>query len=314
MDATEAVWVERVRPVEQDVIGLGENSLDRLVSVADFPCAGGKTHGVDLGAHPGGQVAGTILGCAKLGLRCAYLGVVGEDAAAEEALAPLRRAGVNLDGVVGRLDAQTRTAMIFVRESDGERSVLVRRDPRLDASKQDFSARALEATRLLHVDATDPDLALWAARQADRAGIPISLDLDETGPGIESLLERAQFPVVSGLFAEAWGGGKGIEAGLERIAESRACRLAVATRGTEGALALWQGQWVQAPGFKVEVLDSTGAGDAFRAGFIWGLLRGQDVHQILRTANAVAALGCQSVGAQSGLPDEGRLSSWLSSR
>jgi sugar/nucleoside kinase (ribokinase family) len=314
LDASEAVWVEQVRHVEHDVIGLGENSLDRLISLADFPCAGGKTDGVDLGTHPGGQVAGAILGCAKLGLRCAYLGVVGDDAAAEEALAPLRRAGVNLDGVVRRLDAQTRSATIFVRESDGERSVLVRRDPGLDASKQDFSARALEGTRLLHLDATDPDLALWAARQAERAGIPISLDLDEAVPGVESLLERVQFPVVSRLFARAWGGGKGIEAGLERIAESSACRLAVATREREGALALWQGQWVQAPGFAVDVLDSTGAGDAFRAGFIWGLLRGQDVHQILRTANAVAALACQAVGAQSGLPDQTQLSSWLSKR
>jgi len=314
LDTIEAVWVEQARHVEHDVIGLGENSLDHLVSLAEFPCAGGKTAGVDLGSHPGGQVAGAILGCAKLGLRCAYLGVVGEDAAAEEALAPLRRAGVNLGGVVRRLDAQTRSAMIFVRQSDGERSVLVRRDPRLEASERDFSARDLERARLLHLDATDPDLSLWAARHADRAGVPISLDLDEDGPGVESLLERAQFPVVSGLFAEAWGGGKGIEAGLERIAESRACRLAVATREREGALALWQGQWVRSPGFAVEVLDSTGAGDAFRAGFIWGLLQGQDVHQVLRTANAVAALSCQAVGAQSGLPDQSQLSSWLSKR
>jgi sugar/nucleoside kinase (ribokinase family) len=314
LDASEVVWVEQARHVEHDVIGLGENSLDRLVSLAEFPCAGGKTEGVDLGTYPGGQVAGAILGCAKLGLRCAYLGVVGEDAAAEEALSPLRRAGVNLGGVVRRRDAQTRTAIIFVRESDGERSVLVQRAPELDASEQDFSVQALERARLLHMDATDLDLALWAARQADRVGVPISLDLDEAVPGVESLLERVQFPVVSRLFAEAWGGGKGIEAGLERIAESRACRLAVATREGEGALALWQGHWVQSPGFAVDVLDSTGAGDAFRAGFIWGLLGGQGVHQILRTANAVAALSCQAVGAQSGLPDQTRLSSWLATR
>ena len=238
--------------------------------------------------------------------------MVGEDQAADQALAPLRRAGVNLDGVVRRQGPETRSALIFVREGDGERSVLVRRDPRLNSSGQDFSARVLEATRLLHLDATDPDLSLWAAQQADRAGVPISLDLDELGPGVEELLERAQFPVVSRRFAEAWGGGHTIEDGLERIAGSKACRLAVATCEAEGALALWQGQWIRASAFAIDVVDSTGAGDAFRSGLIWALLHGQSADQVLRTANAVAALSCQAVGAQSGLPDQARLSSWLS--
>ena len=87
LSAEESVWVEGGRHAEFDVTGLGENSLDLMFSVEQFPVAGGKVDLIDLGSQPGGQVATTVLGCAKLGLRTAYLGVVGEGPAAEAALA-----------------------------------------------------------------------------------------------------------------------------------------------------------------------------------------------------------------------------------
>ena len=313
MSAEEAVWVEGGRHAEFDVTGLGENSLDLMFSVEQFPVAGGKVDLIDLGSQPGGQVATTVLGCAKLGLRTAYLGVVGEGPAAEAALAPLRGAGVHLGEVIHRPGVPTRTATILVRPSDGERSVLVRRDPALDARPGEFSVETLSRSRLLHLDATDPELTLWAMRHAERAGVPVMLDLDQVVPGVEKILERAQFPVVSGPFARAFGGEDRVEAGLERMAASKACRLAVATCADDGAVALWQGAHIQVDAFPVEVADSTGAGDAFRAGLIWGLLRGQSVEPMLRSAHAVGALSCQAVGAQTGLPDEIALEAFLAS-
>ena len=77
-----------------DVVGLGENSLDRIVTLDGWPSPGAKLSLEESGVHPGGQVASAILGCARLGLRCAYLGAVGQDEAAGTVLAPLRRAGV----------------------------------------------------------------------------------------------------------------------------------------------------------------------------------------------------------------------------
>ena len=307
----EPVWIENERPVEFDVTGLGENSLDLVFTVDQFPVAGGKLEVLDVGSRPGGQVATTVLGCAKLGLRTAYLGVVGEDPAAEEALAPLREAGVRLDDVVHRSGAATRTATVLVRASDGERSVLVRRDPRLNAQSGEFSADTISRSRLLHVDVTDPDWALWAMEQAERAGVPVMLDLDQVVPGVERILERAQFPVVSDPFARAFGGEDELEVGLERIGALQGCRLAVATCGAGGSIALWKGQRIRVGAFPVEVTDSTGAGDAFRAGLIRGLLQGASVESMLRSAHAVAALSCQAMGAQAGLPDRAALHDFL---
>jgi sugar/nucleoside kinase (ribokinase family) len=119
---------------------------------------------------------------------------------------------------------------------------------------------------------------------------------------------------VSGSFAEAWGGKGDLHAGLERIASSPRCRLAVATCGAEGALARESGAWLESPCFSVVARDTTGAGDAFRAGFIWALLNGDPVDQVLRTANAVGALSCTVIGAQAGLPNRSALDRFLSTR
>lgn len=301
------------RGAEFDVTGLGENSLDRVFSVETFPVAGGKVELEDLGSRPGGQVATTVLGCTRLGLRSAYLGVVGRDSEAEAVLAPLREAGVDLEGVLRRGGARTRTATLLVRAEDGERSVLVSRDPGLNASGDEFSTRTWMRSRLLHLDATDPDLALWVSEQAHEAGVPVTLDLDAVVPGVERILERARFPVVSRSFAQAWGGEDDVGAGLRRMARTEACRLAVATCEADGAMAIFEDQLVHVPAFFVAVRDSTGAGDAFRSGFIWALLQGQGVEEVLRTAQAVAALSCRAVGAQAGLPDQVELQAFLSS-
>jgi sugar/nucleoside kinase (ribokinase family) len=79
-----------------DVVGLGENSLDRLCVVDALPRSGEKCPVHDYAERPGGQVATTVLGCARLGLRCAYAGAVGDDPAGERVLAPLRKAQIDL--------------------------------------------------------------------------------------------------------------------------------------------------------------------------------------------------------------------------
>ena len=313
MNNSAPVWVSERADPQFDVVGLGENSLDRTVALEEFPTPGSKWPLAEMGQQAGGQVASALLGCARLGLQGAYLGVIGDDAAGQGALAPLRAEGLNLSGVTVCRGAHTRSALILVRQSDGERSVLEERDPALTYETGEEATLLIERSRLLLLDATDLEASLWAADVAERNGVPIVLDLDHVFPGVEALLERAQFPVVSDSFAEAWGGKGGLRSGLERMGSSPRCRLPVATCGADGAVARWQGAWLESPGFPVAASDTTGAGDAFRAGFIWALLNGETVDQVLRIANAVAALSCTATGAQAGLPRRLDLDVFLSS-
>jgi sugar/nucleoside kinase (ribokinase family) len=297
------------------VLGIGQCSLD-LVSVVEVPPTAPGTD-APAGAlerleMPGGQVATAMLACARLGLRVAYAGAVGDDEAAECVLAPLRRAGVDLSGVRRVRGARTRGARIYVEAASGERHVHPRRDPKLVFAPEDVAPGAVAAARAVHLDAEYPEAALHAARLARASGAAVLLDLERAGPGVEALLDHADFPIVTRQFAEEISGDGSAAGGLERLL-ARGARLAVATLGRAGALARGPGDPAPfaSPGFRVEARDTTGAGDVFHAGFAFGLLQGWGAARVLETANAAAALSCRALGAQGGLPDRAALEAFL---
>jgi sulfofructose kinase len=290
------------------VLGVGECSLDSWLEVEALPPPGGKAAVTDWRELPGGQVATATVAAARLGLRAAYAGVVGADAAAERALAGLRAGGVDCARVRTAGPARTRAAVIVVERASGERAVLGHRDPALGAESAALATLALDEARLLLLDASDPALALVLARAARAQGVPVVLDLDAAAPDAEALLASTDFPVVSEAFAvRAYGSA---EAALARLAALGA-KLPVVTCGVRGALAWWQERPLASPAFAVDAVDTTGAGDVFHGAFAWGLLAGLDATALLRAANAAAALACTGRGAQGALPDRARLEAFL---
>jgi len=307
---TVPLWLARKRGAGIDVLGIGENSLDHVYEF-DGPLVQGEKHALSSTAeHAGGQIASTMLGCARLGLRSAYVGAVGKDAAARTVLAQLEREGVDLSGVVELPGVATRTAAILVRRSDGLRTVLAHRDAGLALEPAQLDAGQIESARVLHLDATDPDLSEWAAGLAKSAGIPVVLDLDQFWPNCERLLRLADFPVVARQFADEIGENDSPAECLEQLVGWGA-RLAVVTLGERGAVARSGQLTISSPAFPVQARDTTGSGDAFRAGFIWGLLQGFGAERVLHVANAVAALTCAAPGAQVGLPTRDQLEAFL---
>jgi sugar/nucleoside kinase (ribokinase family) len=291
-----------------DLLGVGECSLDTRLLVETLPPRGGKGRVLEWRELPGGQVATAVLAAARLGLRAAYAGAVGDDAHAEPVLAPLCHAGVDVSRVVRVAGAATRTALIVVERGTGERTVLGQRDDRLGEAQAELARLALGGAQLLLIDATDLALATALAERARAEGVPVLLDLDAPAPDFERLLAQVDFPVVSRGFAEAAYGGA--EPALARLAALGA-RLAVVTLGAEGALAWSGGRLLASPAFAVGVVDTTGAGDAFHGAFAWGLLQGLGAAELLRVANAAAAFACTGPGAQGALPDAGELRSLL---
>jgi len=278
--------------------------------VADWPTGGGKQDVLHTELCSGGQMASALLGCARLGLRSRYLGAVGTDASEQRVLTPLHAAGIDLSCVQRIEGASTRSAWILVRAGDGERSVLAQRDSELRLDLAALDRRSIEDAGLLHVDASDPDASYWAAGVAQQAGIPVVLDADRVEESTEALLSRVDFPVVSEAFAREWGGSENLNDGLEKLALS-GNRLAVVTRGAEGASAAIGSHRIHSPAARVGVVDTTGAGDAFHAGLIWALFQGCSAEPALIAAHGVAGLSCTALGAQGGLPDEKSLREFL---
>lgn len=236
---------------------------------------------------------------------------MGDDAAADRALAPLRSAGVDLADARRVAGGRTRRAFVRVEPGSGERWVHPERDPQVAVDPANLAHDRIARARALLVDAEDPEASIAAATRAHAAGVATVLDADARARGLEDLLESVDFPIVSRSLAESLGDGSARE-GL-RVPATRAPRLAVVTLGEEGCIATPRGADVviEIPAFGVSVRDTTGAGDAFRAGFIWALLAGQGVQSVLRAANAVAALNCEALGAQAGLPTRNRAEAFL---
>ncbi len=291
------------------MVGGGECTIDHLATVEGLPQPGEKRRLHAYEVQAGGQVASALVGLARLGRRCAFHGAVGDDPGADVTLAALDAAGVDRRGVRVVEGASTQTAMVLVDRATGERTIAWHRAPGIDLPSDALDLGVLEGARALHLDSGFPRAAVAAARAARAAGLPVVLDADEP-EGLDELMGLVDFPIVSRSFAEKLS-GRGSTRDALRVLAGHGARVAVVTLGREGALALAGGRFLGSEAFRIEARDTTGAGDAFHAGFIDGLLAGLGLGRTLERAHAVAALNCRSLGAQGGLPDRAALEGFL---
>lgn len=286
-------------PKKVDLVGVGLNATDTLIPLTTFPARGSKVEYRNASVMPGGQAATTVIACQTWGLSTRYVGKLGEDDAARLHREAFARAGVEaqLTTVPGAASPQS---LILVDEG-GERTVLCRRDERLLLQPDDLRREWVVNARALHVDGYETAAATQAARWARAAGIPVIADLDELYTGVEGLIENVDYLIVSRDFPCRLMADPDLESALCRMHLRFGCTLTAATLGEGGVLA-WDGRQLHhRPAYRVPVVDTTGAGDIFHAGFIYGLLQGWDLERQLDFACAAAAMNCMATGARGGI-------------
>ena len=248
----------------------------------------------------GGQVATTLATSVSFGLRATFAGAIGNDENGARVRRELVSRGVDVtDAIV--CDAPNQYAIILVDERSGERTILWDRHPGLALSERDLRPGALAAARVVHVDDVDVDAAIRAATLARAVGAVVTTDIDEVTGRTMELVSASTFPIFAEHVPSAITGidepGDALRA-LRRTHPGVLC----ATLGARGAIALDGSELVQSPAFVVEAVDTTGAGDVFRGGFIYGYLQGWSTARTLRFANAAAALSCTRFGAMASVP------------
>jgi sulfofructose kinase len=282
-----------------DVVGVGLNATDTLIPVPHFPERGSKVEIRAANALLGGQVATAIAACQQWGLRTRYVGKLGEDHAAALHRAEFARIGVETH-LFTASGCSSQQAFILVDPS-GERTVLWKRDSRLALLPEELDREWILNARLLHLDGHDTRAAALAAQWARAAGVPVVADLDDLYTGYEALLPSIDFLVTSRDIPARLTGESNLRHSLPQVHRRYGCRLVAATLGHEGVLA-WDGrQFHYAPAYRVEPVDTTGAGDIFHAGFIYAFLEGRPLQRQLEFACAAAALNCTAVGARGGI-------------
>jgi sulfofructose kinase len=300
-------------PARWDVVGIGANSIDFVTVVPEFPRAEGWHSKMRIRRHlvsPGGQAATTTAACAKFGLRTKYIGAIGRDENGTRVREAFDRIGLDSSGLVQQ-DAGNQYAVIVIDEQTGERAVLWDRDDALRLSEADVPLDVIGASRLLHVDDVDQEAAIRAAMHARSLGIPVTSDLDRMTDRTEELVMAVSCAIFADGLPEQLTGEPDHERALRRL-RTRHDGLLVVTVGSRGAVALDGDRFLASPGFAVNAVDTTGAGDVFRAGFIYGLLRGWPIDRVLRMANAAAAVACTRVGAMASIPTLGEVLTLIS--
>jgi sulfofructose kinase len=280
--------------------------MDTICSVRRFPSPNSKTAIESVRVEPGGQVATALAACRSFGLSARYIGSVGDDGTGRAQLESLRRSGLDIEHVRVAAGAATQFAVILLEQGVGERTILWHHDPRLNYPVSELPRDLILSGRVLHLDGCDSAAALQAARWARAAGVPVVIDIDELyDESTEELLRHVDYLIAAADFVAQLMPGvadNNAEEAAREIAARYGCPVVGITLGDRGAIFSENGRPLRAPGFAIDVADTTGAGDVFHGAFIYGMLQRWPLADIARFANAAAALKCTRIGARRGIP------------
>jgi sugar/nucleoside kinase (ribokinase family) len=283
-----------------DVVGIGENSVDLVYRLPGALSANGKLRASAQRVMCGGQVATTLAACTALGLRSAYVGTFGNDDNGARIRQALSESNVDVSHAIVRA-APNRHAVILVNERNGDRSVAWHRDPGLALNVDELPIGLIRSARLVHVDDLDEEVSVAAARIAVGHGVAVTSDLDRITKRTAELVALSTVPIFSTHVLAALTGDEDPSRGLRQLRATHAGPLCV-TLGSKGAMLLENDLLHHVPAFAVDAVDTTGAGDVFRAGFIYALLQGYKLVDVLGFAAAAAAASCTREGAMTSVP------------
>ena len=298
-----------------DVVGFGLNAVDHLIVVPEYPAFDTKIRLLEHKQATGGQAATTMVALKRLGFNTAYAGRLGSDAEGQFGLRSLKSENVNLEFVEVIEGARNQIASIIIDERTGERTIIWDRDERLSYAAAEAPVALASRGRILHLDAHDPPAGAVMAHAARVGGTIVTADIDNIYEALPELLPEIDVLIGSREFPHRLTGIIDERASLVELKSRYGCRIVGMTKGRDGAIIYCEGQFIESPAYDVPggCRDTTGAGDAFHGGFLYGLLKGEDVETSLSLANAVAALKCRLLGARSALPSANELNEFLES-
>ncbi len=296
------------------VVVFGSINLDLVSRVARFPTPGETLGAESFATYPGGKGANQALAAARAGSTVRFFGAVGHDALADPALELLRAGGVDLGGVA-RVAERTGCATILV-DAHGENCIVVAAGANAHADPETVPDAALTPATILVLqhEVPEPANAALIAR-ARRLGARIVLNAAPARPLAIELLRQIDILVVNESEAAALAaphGGHATAAAFANSAATISPRLSIAvTLGSKGAIVGVDGGLFSATPPRLEVVDTTGAGDAFVGVLAAALDRGSTLRDALGCAVAAGTLACTIAGAQPSLPDRAVIEAWL---
>ncbi|MBQ6655415.1 MAG: hypothetical protein IJM79_07830 [Erysipelotrichaceae bacterium] len=292
-----------------DVVGVGAAAYDYLCIIDNYPQEDGSANILEIHNQGGGCVATALVATQRLGFSTAYIGNTGDNFGGQYIRDDFVREGVDIslvEVIEGRHSTEGYVLIDPVR-STRTKFPYSNNLPGISWTKE--KEDMIRNARILHIDGTNYANCLHAAQIARQAGVPVSLDGCARKKDTRlnaNLAMLADILIMNEEFPYYASGKDDLEEAMRFFAGDEN-KIVISTLGARGSVALINGQLVSFPAYKVEAIDTTGAGDVFHGAFVAGWLRGYELPQCIRYASAVAAMKCRQIGGRAGIPkhDEG---------
>lgn len=291
-----------------DIVVIGSMNTDLVIKTARMPAPGETLHGEDLQTIPGGKGANQAAAAARLGSRVAMVGRVGADQFGPHLVNNLAHQGVNTGHVRVDPGSSTGIALIMV-DAQGENSILLSAgaNGKVSRSDVDSASTLLSQARLLLLQFEIPmETVEYSLDKASKLGIKVILNPAPAQVVEPGLLEKIDILVPNQTELEIMSGLPVSDDESTRTAAlalvNQGVEIVIVTLGERGALLVTSDESTFVPGIKVEVLDTTAAGDAFIGALATAIVRNMTMKEAVRFANCAGALAVTSFGAQPSLP------------
>lgn len=315
-----------------EVIGLGAAAIDLLAGVNGFPNPDDKVRTESFEVAGGGNCGNTLIALRRLGLACSILTKVGDDATGKMITDEFVDEGVDTAHVVVKEGMKSPFTYVLVDLKSGTRTC-IHTPAEEDLLEVDVKEEWLESAAHVHLDGRHTLAALKVARMAIERSIPVSLDVEKDRPHIRELLPLADYIITNARYPNVF--AEDFYTGMKTLLELGRAKFVISTLGSEGSVMMLRGddttgnsyptETITIDGTRVklircpaeivhDVVDSTGAGDAFIGGVIYSLVSGLPLDNMLPLASQVAACKLRKFGARKGLPRRSDLNQDLFSR
>ncbi|MEM3832971.1 MAG: carbohydrate kinase family protein [Thermoprotei archaeon] len=276
-----------------DVIAVGNANIDLMFTITYFPKPDEEVLGKDFRIVPGGSASNFAVAISRLGVATGLIASLGDDAFGQLIMNNLKNENIDISHIKVIKNFPTGIVTIFIDEH-GERRMIAYRGANLMLSKDDIDVRYIKSAKLVHLSGTKLDLSEYISSIAKHEGLTVSFDPGSviSSMGIikcKTVLSNTDILFVNRLEIIQLTGIQDILNGVYELI-NYGPSIVVVKLGSEGSLAVTKNKKIRVPAFKVKVINTTGAGDAFDAGFLKAFLFNMKIEDALKIGNAVAAL------------------------
>lgn len=289
--------------MQYDVIGVGIATYDMLCVVPSIPKIDETTVMLEYKEDIGGPVAIALVCLSRLGAKTKMIGKIGDDKYGEIIRDKLKAEGVDVSDMVVEKNSPSPFSFILIDSLTRKRTIIFNPGCCFNLKDNEINFSSLDNTKYLHLDGALLEVSKKIASYAKSKNIKTSLDIALAFPGINDLLKNIDIFIPPKEIGRDLSKEKD---DFEKICIellNYGCEVVCVTLGEDGCVVGDKEKVLKVPAYKVNVVDTTGAGDVFHGAFLYGKLQNWDIEKIAKFSNAVSAINCTKMGGREGIPD-----------